>query len=100
MRILPPIINFLLDYYKLLAVLCNKTNRIETPVSTGWFRADLVYVRMMIHLAARREAVEGQRELRFCNIDNMSKFINIRNGEEVDHYSPRVFIEDSKIFVL
>ena len=29
-----------------------------------------------------------------------SKFINIRNGEEVDQYSPRVFIEDSKIFVL
>ena len=28
------------------------------------------------------------------------KFVNIKNGEEVDQYSPRVFIEDSKIFVL
>ena len=29
-----------------------------------------------------------------------SKFVNIRSGEEIDQYSPRVFIEDSKIFVL
>ena len=29
-----------------------------------------------------------------------SKFVNVKNGEEVDQYSPRVFIEDSKIFVL
>ena len=29
-----------------------------------------------------------------------SKFVNIKNGEEIDQYSPRVFIEDSKIFVL
>ena len=28
------------------------------------------------------------------------KFVNIRNGEEVDQYSPRIFMEDSKIFVL
>ena len=29
-----------------------------------------------------------------------SKFVNIRSGEEIDQYSPRVFIEESKIFVL
>ncbi len=29
-----------------------------------------------------------------------SKFVNVKNGEEIDQYSPRVFIEDSKIFVL
>jgi len=28
------------------------------------------------------------------------KFVNIKNGKDIDEYSPRVFLEDSKIFVL
>ena len=29
-----------------------------------------------------------------------SKFVNVKNGKDIDQYHPRVFIEDSKIFVL
>lgn len=28
------------------------------------------------------------------------KFVNIKSGKNIDEYSPRVFLEDSKIFVL
>ena len=28
------------------------------------------------------------------------KFVNLKNGKDIDQYHPRVFIEDSKIFVL
>jgi hypothetical protein len=28
------------------------------------------------------------------------KFVNLKNGKSIDQYSPRVFLEDSKIFVL
>ena len=28
------------------------------------------------------------------------KFVDLKSGKDVDHYSPQVFLEDSKIFVL
>jgi hypothetical protein len=28
------------------------------------------------------------------------KFVNLKDGKDIDQYHPRVFIEDSKIFVL
>ena len=33
-------------------------------------------------------------------IDKKRKFVNVKDGKDIDQYHPRVFIEDSKIFVL
>ena len=29
-----------------------------------------------------------------------SKFVNLKDGKDIDQYHPRVFLEDSKIFIL
>ena len=33
-------------------------------------------------------------------INKKRKFVNVKDGKDIDQYHPRVFIEDSKIFVL
>ena len=35
-----------------------------------------------------------------ARVNKKRKFENLRNGKEIDQYHPRVFLEDSKIFVL
>ena len=33
-------------------------------------------------------------------INKKRKFVNLKDGKDIDQYHPRVFLEDSKIFVL
>ena len=33
-------------------------------------------------------------------VNKKRKFVNLKDGKDIDQYHPRVFIEDSKIFVL
>ena len=33
-------------------------------------------------------------------VNKKRKFVNVKDGKDIDQYHPRVFIEDSKIFVL
>ena len=33
-------------------------------------------------------------------INKKRKFVNVKDGKDIDQYHPRVFVEDSKIFVL
>ena len=33
-------------------------------------------------------------------VNKKRKFVNVKDGKDIDQYHPRVFLEDSKIFVL